>query len=138
MRRVLGLVLLSFLSFSTYGEDIELFTSRSADTVYSYTIPSSKLAGMPRWNAQDRPPLSIDEAISKATESVKKRHSKFDGFKVFSIDLRMVSWPIKHQSIWYYHIGFRPSIDGHELTVGHYSSVVLMDGSTIEPMINEK
>ena len=131
-------LLIGFAQPSPADDLLNLFTHRSEDKEYAYSITRARALSVTRWaDPISEPPLSVSRAVALAKEEVKRKHGKFDDFEVTAIDLRRVHYPPQLSDIWYYSVAFFPIIDGHRIYEGNYAAVVLMDGSVVEPIVTK-
>ncbi len=97
------------------------------------SITKEQADPVPSWNPEsgDPAPFSLKLAINLARDSVRSRHSRFDDFTLWTIE--MMNLGPKHRDQWAYLIKFQAVMDGHDLFGSGYSALILMDGTIIEP-----
>ena len=99
------------------------------------------LLGLPHWNLKEEPPLSIKEALDAARKRINKDFPEMEiVLDEIEIDSRWYSKDPKNKDaivfVWYYKIEFDKLLKGGFKAKGPPSVVVLMDGSTVMPVVD--
>ena len=113
----------------------------------TFSITEQTAAKVPEWNPEknDAPPLPISRAVAIAKEWMKKKRPKDNKPDIESVKLERIHWP-ELNNRWYYLIelnrilkGFDSSGRGSDITLSDPAFViVLMDGTTVDPIITRR
>ena len=126
-------VVISSGAIAQSREEVPLFTSRTNGKVFEYAVDAARAEKQPKWSpSKTPPPLSIADAVGRADAWIKKRNPRIDTFVPRRIELSSILYG-EFTGVWYYRISFDGMIDGHRLSATDFNSVVLLDGSVVEP-----
>lgn len=122
------------------GDNLTLFSERGAKATYTWAVPLARLQQTPAWRAASGtpPPLAIAQAVAIATRQLEAANPAFKRYDVLSISLVAASWRGDQPADrWYYRIALVPVIDGNRLYRLRYVAVELLDGTLVEPQVEE-
>jgi TonB family protein len=107
---------------------------------YVYEISQERSDGLPQWDQQaaSEPPLSMSEATKRGEAWLRSRTPEIMTFELNTLSLLRTLAPpgiCRRGGCWYYRMTFDPVIAGRRLASGSDLVVVLIDGSIVEPRI---
>ena len=121
--KVAGKVRLAFLQCGNAGE-------------YLFELAESKIAALPRWHPEgDTPaPVSIKKACEIGRTTLRARHPEVDEFEIAHVRLAEMVWT-KRLGSWFYELNYVGKRDGKSVGSCKFIAVVLMDGTSVEPVL---
>jgi hypothetical protein len=130
----------SLISLQAHPDSDEVslshMTANGKSTIHK--IQEAEAKKLPEWDPESgkAAPLSLDAAIKKGKEWMKKKNPNMDDFKVRSINLAKVGYG-SIPNRWFYKIDFDPVIGDQKLFGSRFTAVILMDGTVIEPIVRD-
>jgi len=116
---------------------LRLFSARSANgQTQVWDIDFTRARGLPKWNTDTEPPVSISEATRLARSWIAARNPQMDRFVLQSAGLQHRPLPPlpPDTDVWCYLIVYSrdpaPSVQNPPL-----QAIVLLDGSVVEPKV---
>jgi hypothetical protein len=131
----LALVLAARVALGQRDSEVVLQDMTDADgNRQVFSIARGVAEKLPDWQPErQNPPLSIAKAMELAKAAAKKRHPKFDDFKITTIQIHgMNCYPVIPNK-WFYTFDMTPVIDGKSFFGASMWEVVLMDGTVVPP-----
>jgi hypothetical protein len=105
---------------------------------FIFQIPEAKLEGLPKWHPDgDKPlPVSLKRATELGRAALKIRHPSIQEFETSSVILREIV-ATKRYGAWFYEIDYLGKRDGKPIGSCGLFAVILMDGTSVEPVVTE-
>lgn len=101
----------------------------------SYEVQSSQIEKSAFWNAQEKPPTSVDQAIDIAFQYHNIPRTS-EAFRVQEVALRPAASFSEMGNVWFYQV----TIAEYPLDPGYkqYYSIILVSGEVVEPYYYDK
>jgi hypothetical protein len=129
-------LLFVLVSSSSAQDKIRLSLQHCPDgTEYLFELDAGKVITLPMWQPEsDKPvPVSLKRAVEIGRTTLKGRYPDIDELEVMNVSINEIV-STKRLGRWYYVLSYVGKRDGKSVPSCRFFAVVLMDGSSIEPV----
>ena len=133
-----------FIAHTGFTQDAEklrlaLITCGDRQSDFLFEISKAKMGTLPKWHPEsDSPaPVSLKRAYELGRTGLKNRYPDIDEFEVGMVRISEVISTERHGT-WFYEVNYIGKRDGKPVGSCGLFAVILMDGTSVEPVVTRK